>query len=224
MKNFTRILALLLALTLVPAMIFAGGAQEGAKTAKLTYVNWEEGVAYTHLVKAILEDEMGYDVTITAADAGPAYASVAAGDYDAFMEAWLPGLHASYMEELGDDLVDLGIIYTDAVSGLAVPTYMADDGVTTLSDLTRPEVVEKLGGQITGIDAGAGLMITLEEKAVPAYGFDEAGLEVVPSSGPAMMAAWTVHTGTKSTSPFLDGSPTPCSAILIWSCWNRIKR
>lgn len=190
MRKFTRIVAFALVAMLATTAVFAGGAaEEDAKTARLTYVNWEEGVAWTHLVQAILEDEMGYDVEIVAADVGPAYAAVAAGDADAFMEAWLPGLHATYMDELGDDLIDLGIIYEDAVSGLVVPQYMADAGVTTLSDLADPEVVERLGGQITGIDAGAGLMITTEERAMPAYGLHDAGLELVPSSGPAMMAA-----------------------------------
>ncbi|TVR67022.1 MAG: glycine betaine ABC transporter substrate-binding protein [Spirochaetaceae bacterium] len=189
MKITTRFIALALVMLLASTAVFAGGAAEDTKTARLTYVNWEEGIAWTHLVKAILEDEMGYDVEIIAADVGPAYAAVAAGDADAFMEAWLPGLHATYMDELGDDLIDLGIIYEDAVSGLVVPQYMADAGVTTLSDLADPEVVDRLGGQITGIDAGAGLMITTEEQAMPKYGLDEAGLELVPSSGPAMMAA-----------------------------------
>ena len=122
MRKFTHTV-LTIALLAMTTFVFAGGQQEAgadkAKEAKLVYVNWEEGVAYTHLVKAILEDEMGYDVTITAADVGPAYASVAAGDYDAFMEAWLPGLHATYMAELGDDLVDLAVIYEGAESGLS---------------------------------------------------------------------------------------------------------
>ena len=131
---------------------------------------------------------MGYEVNLTAADVGPAYAAVAAGDQDAFMEAWLPGLHATYMDQYGDTVIQIGIIYEDAVSGLVVPQYMADDGITTLSDLTDPEVVERLNGQIIGIDAGAGLMITTEEQAMPAYGLGEAGLELIASSGPAMMA------------------------------------
>ena len=192
MRKFTHTV-LTIALLAMTTFVFAGGQQEAgadkAKEAKLVYVNWEEGVAYTHLVKAILEDEMGYDVTITAADVGPAYASVAAGDYDAFMEAWLPGLHATYMAELGDDLVDLAVIYEGAESGLVVPQYMADDGVTAVSDLRDPEVFDKLDGKITGIDAGAGVMITTGEKAMPAYGLDEMGYELVTSSGPAMMAA-----------------------------------
>jgi ABC-type proline/glycine betaine transport system substrate-binding protein len=57
------------------------------KTAKLAYVNWAEGVAYTHLAQAVLEEKMGYEVKLTAADAGPAYTAVAQGSHDAFMNA-----------------------------------------------------------------------------------------------------------------------------------------
>ncbi len=188
MRSTLRILASALTILLVSGMAFAAGTAEDADVANLTYVNWEEGVAWTHLAAAILEDELGYQVNLTAADVGPAYAAVAAGDQDAFMEAWLPGLHATYMDQYGDDVISLGIIYYDAVSGLVVPQYMADDGVTTLSDLRDPEVFDRLDGQITGIDAGAGLMITTEEEAMPAYGLVDKGYELIASSGPAMMA------------------------------------
>jgi len=153
----------------------------------LAYVNWEEGVAWTHFLATVLEDEMGYDVNLTAADVGPAYASVASGDQDYFMEAWLPNLHSTYVE--GTDLVEVSTIYEDAVVGLIVPKYMAEEGVTALSDLRDPEVVEKLDGQLTGIDAGAGMMIKTEEELIPEYGLSEAGMELVPSSSPAMLAA-----------------------------------
>lgn len=189
MKNIARIIAFGVIAIFVTSAVFAGAqAEDGSKgEVKLTYVNWEEGVAWTHFLATILEDEMGYEVSLTAADVGPGYSSVAAGDQDFFMEAWLPGLHSQYVE--GTDLVEVSTIYEDGVTGLIVPQYMWDDGVRTLSDLADPEVAEKLNGQITGIDSGAGMMIRTEEDLIPAYGLDEAGLELVPSSGPAMMAA-----------------------------------
>ena len=72
-------------------------AQKAIKTANLVYVNWAEGVAYTHLAKVVLEDQMGYKVKLTAADVGPAYTSIAQGDMDAVMETWLPVLHKDYV-------------------------------------------------------------------------------------------------------------------------------
>jgi glycine betaine/proline transport system substrate-binding protein len=191
MQNVRRVFAvLLMAAMIVPAVFAAGQGEAGAESAgevSLVYVNWEEGVAWSHFFATVLEDEMGYEVSLTAADVGPAFASIAGGDQDFFMEAWLPGLHSTYVE--GQDLVEVSKIYEDGVTGLIVPDYMAEDGVTKLSDLADPEVVEKLDGQITGIDAGAGMMIRTEENLIPAYGLDEAGLELVPSSSPAMLAA-----------------------------------
>lgn len=187
MRNVIRTIAIVLVALVATTTLFAEGGQEAPQEVKLTYVNWEEGVAWTHFLATVLEDEMGYEVSLTAADVGPAYAAVAAGDQDFFMEAWLPNLHTQYVE--GTDIVEVSTIYEDAVVGLIVPKYMADDGVTTLSDLRDPDVVEKLNGQITGIDAGAGMMIQTQEVIMPSYGLTDAGLEVVPSSGPAMMAA-----------------------------------
>lgn len=187
MYKIMKAFALLSILLFAGTVAFANGTDEGAKEVTLTYVNWEEGVDWTHFLATILEDEMGYDVTIIAADVAPAISSVAAGDQDFFMEAWLPGLHTMYTE--GTDVEKISKIYDKGVTGLIVPKYMADDGVTKLSDLAKPEVVEKLNGQITGIDAGAGMMVNTEEILIPSYGLDEAGIELISSSGPAMMAA-----------------------------------
>ena len=181
-KLFVRIFLVVLAFA-----IFAGCSEEEKGTVSLTYVNWEEGVAWTHLFAAILEDEMDYEVELTQAEVGPAYTSVAAGDQDFFMEAWLPNLHANYVE--GKNYEEVSMIFEDAVVGLIVPKYMAEDGVTKLSDLARPEVVEKLNGQIIGIDPSAGMMIKTEEQLIPKYGLDKAGIQLVPSSDTRMMAA-----------------------------------
>jgi glycine betaine/proline transport system substrate-binding protein len=192
MRNIFRTLSLVLLVLFVAAGAFGEGQGESEASTgpvNLVYMNWEEGVAWTHFVAAVLEDEMGYEVNLTAADAGPAYQSVAQGDQDFIMEAWLPNLHAPYVEELGDDLVEISVIYEDGVTGLIVPGYMAEDGVTALSDLRDPEVAERLDYKITGIDAGAGMMIKTEEELIPEYGLDEVGYELVASSSPAMMAA-----------------------------------
>ncbi len=184
-----RTIAIILSLLFVAGFAFGGaqGEEMEQETVELTYVNWEEGVAWTHFLATVLEDELGYDVSLTAADVGPAFASVAAGDQDFFMEAWLPGLHTVYTEDT--DLVEVSKIYEAGVTGLIVPAYMAEDGVTSLSDLRDPEVAERLNYQITGIDAGAGMMIKTEEELMPAYELLDMGYDLVPSSSPAMLAA-----------------------------------
>ena len=197
-------------LTVLPAWTHPARAAD-AKTADLVYANWEEGIAYTHLAQAVLEDKMGYKVTITAADVAPAYAAVAQGDKDAFMETWLPVLHKDYMERYKHDVIDLGHVFEGTESGLVVPRYMVEDGVRTISDLLKDEAKKRLRQTITGIDAGAGVMVTTESEVMPAYGLTAAGYTLLPSSGPAMMAAlkqaiakkeWIVVTGWKPHSMF----------------------
>ena len=211
-KFILTILSIVLIAGLIP-YAFANGetSADTGKSANLVYGNWEEGVAYTHLVKAILEDKMGYTVTITPSDVAPAFATVAQGDSDVFMESWLPILHKNYLAKYKDGLVKIGPIYENTESGFVVPTYMADAGITKISDLLKPEAQEKLDRTITGIDAGTGMMIATEEELMPAYGLTDAGYKLLPSSGPAMTAAlkravekkeWIVVLGWKPHSMF----------------------
>ena len=211
----------------IPAALFAGGQQEGGsdmeetKTVKLSCVNWEEGVAWTHFVAALLEDEYGYKVELTAADVAPAISSVAEGDQDFFMEGWLPNLHTVYTE--GTDIQKIAKIYDKGVVGLIVPKYMADDGVTTISDLAKPEVAEKLDYKITGIDAGAGMMIKCEEEIIPKYGLDDAGIELIASSGPAMLAAMDAAMKNNEYIVGMGWRPIQCSEDTTWLFLSRTR-
>lgn len=206
-KNLSGKLGLLIGLGVLIGGVFISGCKQDdegdgqqvsvAKTADLVYVEWPEGVAYTHLAKVILEEKMGYDVNITSADVGASYTSVANGDKDAFMETWLPVLHRDYMERYEDDLLDLGPIYEGTKEGLVVPEYVDIDRISELNDHA-----DKFDNEIIGIDAGAGIMKTTEE-VIEEYGLD---LELVSSSDAAMTAAlkdavekeeWIVVTGWK---------------------------
>jgi glycine betaine/proline transport system substrate-binding protein len=149
-------------------------------TVKLVYVNWSEGVAMTNLAKAILEDKMGYNVEITMADVAPIFTALANGDQDAFMDAWLPTTHASYMEEYGDNLDDLGNNFEDAKIGLVVPSYVE---INSIDDLNS--VAGDFNHEIIGIDSGAGIM-KATDAAIESYDLD---YELIPGSGPAMTAA-----------------------------------
>lgn len=193
LNKFLKVLALIT----IAAFVAAGcqSTDETQKSADLVYVNWAEGIAYTNLAKNVLEEKMGYDVTITSADVGPAYASIANGDQDAFMETWLPVLHSNYIERFEDEIVDLGYVYEGTQSGLVVPTYVEVDSISNLNEYT-----EQFDGEITGIDAGAGVMQTTQD-VIEEY---DLNYDLITSSGPAMTAAlsgaienedWIVVTG-----------------------------
>lgn len=148
-------------------------------TIKLVYVNWAEGIAMTNLAKVILEDKMGYTVELTMADVAPIFASLASGDQDIFMDAWLPITHESYMNKYGEEIEEIGVNFEGAKIGLVVPSYVNINSISELNDIK-----DKLNGDIIGIDSGAGIMIAAE-KAIDIYGLD---MELIPGSGPAMTA------------------------------------
>lgn len=141
---------------------------------------WPEGEAASYLWAAILEEE-GYDVELEYADAGPVFAGVAGGDYDVTLDGWLPMTHASYMEEFGDDLVDLGSWNDDAVLTLAVNE---DAPITSIEELA--ENADAFGNRIVGIEPGAGLTAATQDSVIPTYGLE--GMEFTTSSTPAMLA------------------------------------
>ncbi|MGC5077968.1 glycine betaine ABC transporter substrate-binding protein [Agrococcus sp. DT81.2] len=141
---------------------------------------WPEGEAVSYLWEAILE-EQGYDVELEYADAGPVFAGVAGADYDVTLDGWLPMTHADYLEQFGDDLVDLGAWNEDAVLTLAVNE---DAPITSIAELA--DNADAFGNRIVGIEPGAGLTGATQDSVIPTYGLD--GMEFQTSSTPAMLA------------------------------------
>lgn len=164
------------------------------KTISIGYINWDDGIALTYLTEVILEQQ-GYHVVLKNADPAPIYATMARGKVDLLMDAWLPATQADYMKQYGKNLEILGKIYPDARIGLVVPDYV---DIHSIEQLNANK--EKFGGEIIGIDAGAGIMHATD-MAIEKYNLDYKLLE---SSGPAMTAVlkravdehqWIVVTG-----------------------------
>ncbi|NSL87514.1 glycine betaine ABC transporter substrate-binding protein [Chitinophaga sp. Mgbs1] len=172
----------ILTLAMVAAVTIFTACNQETKPAdkKITigYVNWAEGVAMTQLAKVMLE-EKGYKVILKNADVAPVFAAVAGGDADVFMDAWMPVTHKTYMETFGDKLTVLNTSFDGARIGLVVPDYVT---TRTIEELSRDKA--KFGGNVVGIDAGAGIM-TKAEDAIREYGLD---YQLQSSSEAAMMA------------------------------------
>ena len=157
------------------------GAMVGeGKEIELVYVEWDSEIASTHVVANVLESQ-GYDVTITPIDNAIMWQSVANGEADGMVAAWLPATHGDLFAEYEDDLVDLGVNLEGALVGLVVPEYMTIDSI---ADLDQYE--DELGGTITGIEPGAGV-VQAAEASVDDYGLD--GFSVETSSSGAMATA-----------------------------------
>ncbi|MBK0419818.1 glycine betaine ABC transporter substrate-binding protein [Leucobacter sp. CSA1] len=188
-KRLTGMLALGAAVSLALAGCSgdAGGAgEEGGDKGTITFgflPSWTDGQSMAYLLEDQL-GKMGYDVEMEElTDAGVIYAGLSNGDFDMFPSAWPEVTHADYMDEFGADIEDIGTYYEGAVLTLAVPEYM--DDVNSIEDLKGQ--ADRFGGEIIGIEPGAGLTGQTQDVAMPEYELD-GEYELVTSSTATMLA------------------------------------
>lgn len=174
-----RIITLLAVAALITVMAVPSYA--GRKKVKLAYVEWDCAAASTNVVKAVLQERMGYDVEILSVAAAAMWQAVASGDVDGMVTAWLPITHADYLTRFKSKVEDLGTIANGAKLGWAVPSYVTIDSITELN-----KNADKFDGKIIGIDPGAGLM-RVSENAMKEYNLDK--FELMEGSGATMTAA-----------------------------------
>jgi glycine betaine/proline transport system substrate-binding protein len=182
--------------------ILANSAHAAEQTPlRIGWTAWSDAEAVTRLAANILQSRLNQPVELVLLDIGIQYQGLANGDIDGMLMAWLPLTHKPYMDKVGDQVVNLGPLYTRARLGWVVPDYIPREQLHSISDLKEREVARQLGYQIHGIDPGAGLM-QASEQALKDYGLDR--YRLISSSGAAMTAAlsraiqrknWIVVTG-----------------------------
>jgi glycine betaine/proline transport system substrate-binding protein len=193
-----RVLTALAVLVIASAVVLVGCQPSGQQAAEgdgemqvekapvsLAYVEWARAVAITHVAAEILERQ-GFEVEMNNVANAAMWQSVASGDSDALLAAWLPATHQMFygpQGEFSDQVVNLGPNYYGAQLGLVVPAYVEEESI--------PELVQNAGkydNEIIGIDPGAGMMQATEQ----AIDNDVSGLSaltLVEGSGPTMTAA-----------------------------------
>ena len=175
---FKRIITVMAVALLVAAMAVPAFAGKGK--VRLAYVEWDCAAASTNLVKAVLQEKLGYEVEILPVAAAAMWQAVATGDVDGMVTAWLPVTHADYLAKFKAKVENLGPIVGGAKLGWAVPSYVKCDSIADLN-----KYADKFDGKIIGIDPGSGLM-RLSENAVKDYGLK---LELMEGSGATMTAS-----------------------------------
>ncbi|GAA0471209.1 glycine betaine ABC transporter substrate-binding protein [Alkalibacillus silvisoli] len=112
------------------------GVEEGnGEEVEIVSTPWDSERASSGVLAAVLE-EHGFDVTVTPVDVAVVFESIANGDGDATVAAWLPFTHADFYESVEDDVVHLGANLEGAKIGLVVPEYM---GIDSIEDLEPAE-------------------------------------------------------------------------------------
>lgn len=168
---FRKLTRLGLAAAIAAGFATAAFAQDNAKTIKLGWAAWSDAEFVTKLAAKLIEDKLGDKVELVQTDVAPLYQGVSRGDLDAMMMAWLPETHADYFKRVKDKVETLGSVYEGAKLGWVVPAYIPQDAISSIEDLKKDDVKEKLGATVQGIDPGAGLT-RLSETAIKEYGLD----------------------------------------------------
>jgi len=152
---------------------------------KLGFAPWADAEFVTRLAAKLIEERLDTKVQVIQTDVAPLYQGILRGDVDAMLMCWLPQTHADYFKRVEGKAERLGTLYSDAKLGWVVPKYVPESELSSIADLSKPEVREKLNGRIQGIEPGAGLT-RLSQEAVKAYGLDDYTLQ--ESSEAAMLS------------------------------------
>ncbi|SIT41309.1 Substrate-binding region of ABC-type glycine betaine transport system [Paraburkholderia ribeironis] len=184
-SNLLKSLIGQLVVSTVVAIGFGAGSAVAAEPVKMAVTNWADVLAVANVAKYALETSLKQPVQFVQADIGIQYQGVARGDLDIMVGGWLPVTHAAYYARYKNDMDDVGVIYTGGKNGWAVPAYIPESQVSSISDLEKPDVKSKLNGTVQGIEPGGGLM-QASEKTIKAY--DLNGYNLQSSSEAGMLA------------------------------------
>lgn len=148
------------------------------KNVELVYMNWDSEVASINVLSQAMEQH-GFDVKKTALDNTVAWQTVANGQADGMVSAWLPNTHETQWKKFSKSVELLGPNLKGAKVGLVVPSYMKANSIEDLKDQADKSII--------GIEPGAGVMAATE-KALKDYD-NLKDWNLVPSSSGAMTVA-----------------------------------
>lgn len=162
----------------------AGGSGPGeGETITMGYLpSWSDGLSMAYVLENQLE-QMGYEVEHEELnDAAVLYAGLDNGDIDVYPSAWPEETHKQYAEQYEGGFDSLGAYYDNATLNLSVPEYLED--INSIEDLKGQG--DRFGGQIVGIEPGAGLTANTQDSVMPEYGLEDE-YELSTSSTTAML-------------------------------------
>ena len=151
---------------------------------RLGWSPWADAEVVSLMAEQLIETHYGVPVERVMADIGIQYQSVARGDLDLMLMAWLPGTHRDYWERVRDQVLDLGPMYSGKL-GWVVPDYVPANELNSISDLRDPTLAKRFGNRVQGIDPGSGLN-QASEQALKSYRL--ADIELISASSAAMTA------------------------------------
>ena len=138
---------------------------------RLGWTAWADAELVSVMAEQLIEEHFDVPVDRVMADIGVQFESVARGDLDLMLMAWLPVTHQEYWQRVRGRVEDLGTIYTGRL-GLVVPEFVPEEEVSSIADLADPVIAARFNNRIQGIDPGSALN-DATRAALTAYGIKD---------------------------------------------------
>lgn len=178
-----RLIAAILAATIMNA----GVTRADDNTVVMGQINISFYAVTAAVVQEVLE-RLGHSVEVRTGSHGEMFPVLGRGEIDILVAAWLPSAHAVYWEQYGKDSVQLGTLYRDARLYWSVPPYVPSSQVSSVADLKKADVAQRMVKLIRGTAPDSGLVIG-SRKIMENYQLDREGYELVPGK----RDAWIAH-------------------------------
>jgi glycine betaine/proline transport system substrate-binding protein len=198
-------------LTASTAAVLASGTAlaaepDSCKKVRFSDVGWTDITSTTATTVEILKG-LGYQTDTEILAVPVTYASLKNKDIDVFLGNWMPTMEAYIKPYLADKTVeDVGVNLEGAKYTLAVPTYLADQGLKDFADINKFR--DQLGAKIYGIEPGNdGNRLILKMINENAFGLK--GFELVESSEQGMLSQVARAVKRKEPIVFLGWEPHP---------------
>jgi glycine betaine/proline transport system substrate-binding protein len=179
---------------------------EECRTIRMSDPGWTD-IAATNAVAGVLLEGLGYTADISTISVPIGYEAMKSGAIDVFLGNWMPA-----QQNFRDDLDAAGAAevlnqnLTGAKFTLAVPNYVAEQGVTDFADLA--EHADAFDSKIYGIESGAPANSNIT-RMIEANDFGLGDWSVVESGEQAMLAQATRAERGEDWIVFLAWAPHP---------------
>ena len=206
MKRFLFCLTLII---FTAGFLSAGGRQEAdarCREVRFVEVQWLDIEATTASARLVLEG-LGYETTSEVVSVPIAFEALKIGEADIFLGNWMPTMKSMvgpYLES--GDIESPQVNLQGAKYTLAVPSYVAEGGITSFKDIA--DYADELNNRIYGIEAGNdGNLLIQQMIDEDAFGLGD--FELYESSEAGMLAELNAKTRNDEWMVFLGWEPHP---------------
>lgn len=202
-----------LALATFTGLTCAASAADPAscETIRLSDPGWTD-ITSTNAVASVLLDGLGYKADVKTMSVPIGYEALKTGNIDVFLGNWMPA-QQKFRDDLDSSKAAEVLVKNleGAKFTLAVPDYVAKEGIKNFADLSNH--ADKFGKEIFGIEPGAPANQNIE-KIIADKSLNLAGWKIVESSEQAMLAQVERKNKSKQWVVFLAWAPHPMNTKL----------